>query len=309
MVPVLLGISLAVFILIKLTPGDPATAILGVQATPEEVIRLRRALGLDRPVYIQFLQWLWRVGQGDLGTSFVSKKPVAELIAQRFPATLYLTAVAMAVAVAVGIPVGVLSATRRYTRLDYVINSIALFGVSMPAFWFGILLILLFSLKLGWLPASGYVAPARATSVWHFLRYLILPAISLGLFLAGSLTRFMRSSMLEVLKQDYIRTARAKGLAEKLVVYRHALKNALIPTVTVIGLQIGILLGGAVITEQVFAYPGVGWLALNAIAQRDYPVVQGVVLLVASFFVLSNLFVDLAYTWLNPKIRFAGGGR
>lgn len=305
LIPVLFGISVAVFVLIKLTPGDPAAFILGVQATPEELARVRVAMGLDRPIHVQFFQWFWNVIQGDLGVSYISRKPVNELIFVRFPATLQLTLLSMLIALVIGIPAGVISATRRYTKVDYAVNAVALFGISMPAFWLGIMLILIFSLKLTWFPASGYVSLGQATSPWHYLKYLILPAVSLGLYLAGAISRFCRSSMLEAMKQDYVRTARAKGLAESRVIYKHALKNALIPTVTVVGLQVGLLLGGAVITEQVFAFPGVGWLALTAISQRDYPVVQGVVLLVASFFVIVNLLVDLVYTWLNPKIRYS----
>lgn len=306
MVLVLFGISVVVFVMLKLTPGDPAATLLGVQATPEELARVRRAMGLDRPWIVQFGLWLARVLQGDLGTSYISRKPVAELILTRFPVTLELTLVAMLVAAAIGIPAGVISASRRYTGLDYSITSLALFGVSMPSFWFGILLILFFSLYLGWLPASGYAPLARGLG--EHVRHLLMPALSLGLFLSGSLARFTRSSMVETLAQDFIRTGRAKGLAERVVVYKHALKNALIPTVTVLGLQFGFLMGGAVIIEQVFAYPGVGWLVLIAVSQRDYPVVQGVVLVVAAVFALANLLVDIAYTWLNPKIRYGGEG-
>ncbi len=302
--PVLLGVLIAVFIMVKLTPGDPAAALLGVQATPEELARVRQAMGLDRPWYEQFGRWLLRALQGDLGVSYISRKPVLELILTRLPVTFELTVFAMLVAVAVGIPAGVVSAARRYSPLDYAITALALFGVSMPSFWFAILLILIFSLHLGWLPASGYEPPAAG--LWPHLRTLILPGVSLGLFLAGALARFSRASMVEVLAQDYIRTARAKGLSEVAVLSRHALKNALIPAVTVLGIQFGALLGGAVIIETIFAYPGVGTLLLVAISQRDYPVVQGVVLVVATAFVLSSLVVDIAYTWLNPRIRLGG---
>lgn len=305
LIPVLFGISVAVFILIKLTPGDPAAAILGVQATPVELARVRAAMGLDQPFYVQFFKWLWGVLQGDLGVSYISKKPVVELIMVRFPATLQLSFFAMLVGILIGVPSGIISATRRYTGVDFAVNAISLFGVSVPAFWLGIMFILIFSLHLGWLPASGYVPLSKANSLWQWLQYLILPAGSVGLYIAGAIARFSRSSMLETMKQDYIRTARAKGLSESRVILIHALKNSMIPVVTVIGLQIGLLLGGAVITEQVFAFPGVGWLALTAISQRDYPVVQGVVLLVASLFVVANLLVDVLYTFLNPRIRYS----
>lgn len=302
LVPVLFGISLAVFLLLKLTPGDPATAILGVQASPQEVTRIRHALGLDRPWWVQYGIWLSNVVQGDLGVSYQNKRPVALLIVQRLPATVELAIMSLLIAAAIGIPTGILSATQRYTIVDYALTSFALFGISMPGFWFSILLILVFALYLGWFPASGY-APIGADLGQHF-KHLILPAIALGLFNTGALMRFTRSSMLEVISQDYIRTARAKGLTERAVIYRHALMNALIPTLTVLGLQVGYLLGGSVIIEQVFAWPGIGWLALTAINQRDYPVVMGVVLMIALVFVLSNLLVDIAYTWVNPRIRF-----
>lgn len=303
MLIVLFGVTVAVFIMLKLTPGDPATAILGVQATPEEVARVRYALGLDQPWYVQFGIWFTNLLQGDLGVSYISKKPVTELIATRFPVTLELTIFALLLAMLFGIPAGVISAARRYTVLDYTITSLSLFGVSMPTFWFAILLILLFSLYLGWLPASGYV-PWRRGVAPH-LRSLIMPGISLGLFLMGSLARFSRASMIETLVKDYVRTANAKGLAPRVVLWRHALKNALIPTVTVLGIQFGALLGGAIITEQVFAFPGVGAMLLTAVNQRDFPVVQGLTLVIAVAFTLTNLLVDLLYTWLNPRIRLA----
>jgi peptide/nickel transport system permease protein len=237
-----------------------------------------------------------------LGVSYISKKPVSELILTRLPVTLELSIVALLVAALVGIPAGILSAARRYTVLDYSITSLALFGISMPSFWFAILMILFFSLYLGWLPASGYTPWERG--LWPHFKSLIMPALALGLFLMGALVRFSRASMIETLVQDYIRTARAKGIAANLILLRHALKNALIPTVTVLGIQFGALLGGAVIIEQIFAFPGVGTMLLVAINQRDYPVVQGVTLIVALAFTLTNLLVDIAYTWLNPRIRY-----
>lgn len=302
MIPVLLGVLVAVFIMLKLTPGDPATALLGVQATPEEVARVRHAMGLDRPWHIQFGIWFGNALQGDLGTSYISKKPVAELLLTRLPVTLELTIAAMILATLVGIPAGILSAARRYSWVDYLITSLALFGVSMPSFWFAILLILLFSLNLGWLPASGYTPWERG--VWPHLRSLIMPSLALGLFLIGALVRFSRASMIETLVQDYIRTARAKGLAQSLILSRHALKNALIPTVTVLGIQFGALLGGAIIIETIFAFPGIGTMMLTAVNQRDFPVVQGATLIIAIAFTLSNLLVDVLYTWLNPRIRY-----
>lgn len=302
MVPVLFGVLVAVFLMLKLTPGDPAAALLGIQATPEELERVRRAMGLDQPWHIQFGIWLGNALQGDLGTSYISKKPVSELLLTRLPVTLELTIFAMLLAVIIGIPAGILSAARRYSWVDYLITSLALFGVSMPSFWFAILLILLFSLYLGWLPASGYMPWERG--LWLHIRSLIMPGLALGLFLMGALVRFSRTSMIETLVQDYVRTARAKGLAQSLILSRHALKNALIPTVTVLGIQFGALLGGAIIIETIFAFPGIGTLMLTAVNQRDFPVVQGATLIVAVAFTLSNLLVDILYTWLNPRIRY-----
>jgi len=303
MLPVLLGVVVAVFVMIKLAPGDPAAALLGVQATPAELERVRHAMGLDRSWPEQFGIWLLNVLRGDLGSSYISKKPVTELIGARLPVTIELAIIGTVLAALVGITAGVLSAARRYSKIDYSITILALFGVSMPTFWFGILLILLFSLYLGWLPASGFVPLAR-DPVRHF-QAALMPSLALGVFLAGSLARFSRTSMVETLALGYVRTARAKGLANSRVLWVHALRNSLIPTVTVLGTQFGALLGGAVIIEQVFAYPGVGTLLLTAISQRDYPVVEGVVLIVAALVVLTNLVVDVAYTWLDPRIRYA----
>ena len=301
-VVVMTGVTVLCFFMLKITPGDPATAILGVQASPEEVARVRRSLGLDQPWLVQLGAWAGNVVRGDLGASYINKKPVSELILTRLPITLELTFWSMLIAVAIAIPAGVISALRRYTWVDYFFTGFSLFGVSMPSFWFGILLIFVFSLWLGWLPASGYVPWSRG--VWPHLRSLILPSLALGLFLTGALMRFSRASMIETLVQDYIRTARAKGLANRRVVIGHALRNAMIPTVTVLGIQFGALLGGAVIIETVFAFPGVGTMLLTAVNQRDYPVVMGVTLVVALLYTLSNLVVDFAYTWLNPRIRF-----
>jgi peptide/nickel transport system permease protein len=303
MIPVLLGVVVAVFIMVKLAPGDPAAALLGVQATPQELERVRHAMGLDRSWPEQFGIWLAGVLHGDLGSSYISKKPVSELILTRLPVTIELAIIGTILGALVGITSGVISAASRYTRLDYLVTTLALFGVSMPTFWFGILLILLFSLYLGWLPASGFV-PLNKDPAKHF-QAVIMPSLSLGIFLAGSLARFSRTSMVETLSLQYVRTAQGKGLANRTVVWVHALRNSLIPTVTVLGAQFGALLGGAVIVEQVFAYPGVGTLLLTAISQRDYPVIEGVVLVVAMLVVITNLVVDMAYTWLDPRIHYA----
>jgi peptide/nickel transport system permease protein len=303
MIPVLLGVVVAVFIMVKLAPGDPAAAILGVQASPAELERVRHAMGLDRSWPEQFGIWLAGVLHGDLGSSYISKKPVGELIMTRLPVTVELAVIGTILGALVGITAGVISASKRYSRVDYAVTTLALFGVSMPTFWFGILLILLFSLYLGWLPSSGFV-PLNRDPVRHF-QAVIMPSLALGIFLAGSLARFSRNSMVETLSLGYVRTAQGKGLANSRVIWVHALRNSLIPTITVLGAQFGALLGGAVIVEQVFAYPGVGTLLLTAISQRDYPVVEGVVLVVATLVVFTNLVVDVAYTWLDPRIHYA----
>ncbi len=301
MIPVLVGVSLVIFILLQLIPGDPISIYIVPGMTETQIEALRHEIGLDRPLWVQYSIWLGNVLQGDFGISTRSKRPVLFLIGQHLPATLELTVASLLIASVVGIFSGVVSALKRYTITDYVFTSLALFGISMPNFWFGILLIMLFSLYLGWLPASGY-APWSDGLLKH-LSHLILPAITLGLFNAGALMRFTRSSMLKVISQDYIRTARAKGLMENVVIYRHALKNGLIPTLTFLGLQFGFLMAGAVIIEQVFAWPGIGRLTLTAILVRDYPLVMGIVLVIATIFVLSNLVVDVLYTWLDPRIR------
>jgi ABC-type dipeptide/oligopeptide/nickel transport system permease component len=300
---VMIGVTVLCFFMLKITPGDPATAILGVQASPEEVARVRHSLGLDQPWLVQLGAWAGNVLRGDLGASYINKKPVSELILTRLPITLELAFFSLLLASVIAIPAGVISAVRRYSWVDYFFTGFSLFGVSMPSFWFGILLILVFSLWLGWLPASGYVPWSRGA--WPHIRSLILPGIALGLFLAGALARFSRSAMIETLVQDYVRTARAKGLAPRRVIVGHALRNALIPILTVLGIQFGALLGGAVIIETVFAFPGVGTMLLTAVNQRDYPVVMGVTLVIALLYTLSNLFIDIAYTWLNPRIRLA----
>lgn len=305
LIPTLVGITLAVFLLIKLTPGDPATAILGLQATPEEVARIRHALGLDQPWWIQYGRWAIGLLHGDLGISYQNGRPVAELIRQRLPATLELAVAAELLAVVIALPVGIYSALQPKSLRSQLVTTMALMGISLPEFWFGILLILLFSLYLGWVPASGY-APLSEGLTAH-VKHLLLPAFTLALSNTAALVRYTRTAVIEALGQDYVRTARSKGLGERSIIWHHAFRNALIPIVTVIGLQTGFLLSGAVIVEQVFAWPGIGWLAVTAINQRDYPTVEGVVLLVALVFVLINLAVDILYTFIDPRIRYDGG--
>jgi peptide/nickel transport system permease protein len=301
-VPVLLVVSAIVFSLIHLTPGDPVAIMLREESDPATVAILRRELGLDRPLPVQYLTWLGRAVRGELGRSIRTNQPVTEAIRERLPVTLSLAAAATVLALAVALPAGILSAVRRNSVADVAGTLVALSGISLPNFWLAILLIFLFSVILGWLPPMGYVSPLR--DPWGGLRSLLLPAITLGTAMAAIVMRMTRSSLLEVLQLDYVRTARAKGLAERPVLLRHAMKNALIPVVTVVGLQAGALLGGAIITETIFALPGVGRLLVDAIFQRDFPIVQGVVLLLALNFLLVNLLVDVAYGWLDPRIRY-----
>jgi peptide/nickel transport system permease protein len=282
-----------VFLLLHITPGDPATIILGEQATPEQIADLRRSMGLDRPLPEQYLRFLTNAVRGDFGISIRAQRPALEYVLERLPATLQLSAGAFAFALLTGLPIGIVSAVKRLSIWDHSSMFIALLGQSMPVFWLGLMLIVVFAVQLRWLPASGMGQP----------QHLILPAITLGTFLIGLIIRLTRSSMLDVLSQDYIRTARAKGLSEGTVLMRHALKNAFIPVVTVLGLQMGTLLGGAVITETVFAWPGMGMVTVTAIHQRDYPVVQSAVLVSAVLVVLINWFVDVLYHYLDPRIR------
>jgi peptide/nickel transport system permease protein len=300
-IPVLLLVTAGVFALIHLTPGDPIDAMMAESVDDTVKRELRRDLGLDRPLYLQYATWMGRLLQGDLGHSIRNREPVIENVGRRIKPSLQLAGLAMAISLLVATPIGILSAARRNSALDRVGTSFALFGICMPNFLIALLLIFLFGVTLRWLPISGYVDPME--EFWDGLRSLALPAITLGLALAAVITRTLRSSMLEALSEDYIRTARAKGLSEGAVIRTHALKNALIPVVTVLGLQLGTLIGGAVITEYVFALPGVGRLVVDAVFARDYPLVQGVVLLIAVGFILSNLMVDLLYGWIDPRIR------
>jgi len=286
-------VTVVVFALLHLTPGDPASVMLGENATPEQVQALQRSLGLDQPLVLQYARFLGRALHGDLGTSIRAQRPALEVVLERLPATLLLTAGAFSFAVLIGMPIGVISAVKRLTLWDHGSMALALLGQSMPGFWLGLVLITVFAVHLRWLPASGMGS----------LSHVVLPAITLGMFLIGLIIRLTRSSMLDVLGQDYVRTARAKGLAERMVVMQHALMNALIPVVTLVGLQLGLLLGGAVITETVFAWPGVGLATVTAIHQRDYPVVQCAVLVSAVLVLSINWAVDLLYHYLDPRVH------
>ncbi len=296
----LLLVSVVAFVIVQVVPGDPAQLVLGTEAPAEALAEMRAKMGLDRPPLWQYLTWLGRAIRGDLGTSWRHERPVSSLIAERLPVTLSLTVLALSLALLVAIPLGILAATQRRTILDYACLLFAQLGLVLPSFWLGILLILLLALTWRWLPSGGYVNwsddPLQA------LRHLIMPALALSLPLAGTLARLVRASMLEELGRDYIRTARAKGLSEQLILYRHALRNALIPAVTLAGLQVGFLLGGSIVIEQVFALPGVGRLVLLAIYNRDLPLIQGLVVFIAAVVVIVNLMVDLLYVYLDPKV-------
>ena len=293
LVPVLLGVSLLVFAIMSFTPGDPAQLILGENAPAQAVEALREEMGLNDPFFSRYARFVGNAVTGDLGRSYTSGRDVFDEIFSRFPNTLILAALGVLIAVSIGIPVGIISATRQYSMVDSGSMLFALLGVSMPNFWLGLMLILVFAVNLGWLPSGGY-------SDWSSL---ILPALTLGTGSAAIITRMTRSSMLEVIRQDYIRTARAKGVAENVVINRHALKNALIPIITVIGLQFGYLLGGAVLTETVFSWPGVGRMMVDAIRQKDTPTVLGTVVFLATTFSLVNLLVDLLYGFVDPRIK------
>jgi peptide/nickel transport system permease protein len=303
LLPVLFLASIAVWLMIYLIPGDPAIALLGPDASREQLDRARERMGLNQPLPVQYVLWLGRVAQGDLGVSYLNGTPVRDLLRQRIPVTAQLTVASLVVALGVAIPLGILSAVRPRSRLSAVAAGYNALAMAIPTFWLGILLVLLFGLQLKWLPTSGYVPlwedPARA------LRSLVLPAVTLGAYVSAVLARFTRAALLETLVQDFVRTARAKGLRERSVVGGHALLNALIPVVTVVGLQFGAFMGGAVITEAIFDQPGLGRMLLQAILQRDYTVVQGTILFVVVAFVVVNLLTDLLYAYLDPRIRYA----
>jgi len=301
-VPVMGVVAIAVFGLLHVVPGDPAVIIAGDYATAEDVARIRSKLGLDRPFLTQVEIWLSNVIHGDLGTSIFSGLPVATLIKQRAEATAALTVLAMLISIGVGVPLGVLAAWRKGSWIDRVVMVLAVSGFSMPVFWLGFVLVYAFAISVPWLPVQGY--QPLAGGVGPFLRHLILPAVTLSVVYMALIARMTRASMLGVLGEDYIRTAFAKGLAPRRVLLRHALKNASLPVVTVIGLGFALLIGGAVVTESVFALPGLGRLTVDAIVRRDYPVIQGVILVVSAAYVLINLVVDLLYVVLDPRIRF-----
>jgi peptide/nickel transport system permease protein len=319
---VLLGVSVVVFFMVRAIPGDPAQTILGQQATQEQVQQLRTHMGLDKPVFVQYGLFLRDAITGDLGESIATGRPVTTELLVRFPATLELTAFAMLVAVLVGVPVGVISAVKQYSILDKITSVLALTGISMPIFWLAMILIVIFGVKLQLLPFPGRLSSGvgiqaftglvlvdsllsgNFAGFWDGLKHLIMPALALGTIPMAVITRMTRSSMLEVMGEDYVRTARAKGVVPWRVVFKHALRNAMLPTVTVIGLQVGLLMGGAIVTETIFSWPGIGQITYESVSRRDYAMIQGVVLYGALLFVLVNLVVDILYAVLDPRVRY-----
>lgn len=289
-----LGVSMLVFLIVHMAPGDPVMMIAGLDTPPEVVAAIRREWGFDQPVYVQYLRWLQRALRMDFGVSLASRERVSYMILSRLPNTVKLNLVSYALTLAIALPVGIYSALRQYTFFDHVGTVLTLLGLSMPGFWLGLMLIILFALNLGWLPVFGM-------GTWQ---HYILPSIALGVSQAAGIMRMTRSAMLEVLNQDYVRTARSKGLAERVVIYKHVLKNASIPIVTMMGFRFAYILSGSFIVEHIFAWPGVGRLAINSLYSRDYFVVQGVVLLTAGMVVTANLAVDVVYCWLDPRIRY-----
>ena len=322
LIPVLIGVSILSFSLIHLAPGDPAVTMAGEHASPQIINAIREKYGLDKPLTTQYWIWLKQVLHGDLGRSIVSNEYVTKEILERFPNTVELTIFVMIFAVVIGSIAGIISASRQYSVFDYSFMGIALFGVSMPVFWLGIMLMMIFGVYLRWLPISGRISMMisfqRITGFYlldsiitgnfaafiSILRYLILPSIALSTIPMATIARVTRSSMLEVLRQDFIRTERAKGLSERVVIYKHAVRNAMIPVITVIGLDFGLLLAGAILTETVFSWPGIGRYVVNAVNMRDYPAVQGCVLFFASMFVIVNLITDIIYVYIDPRIHY-----
>lgn len=302
LIPVLLVVGVVAFGLVHLTPGDPAAYMLGPDATPEDLARVRHQLGLDRPLHVQFLHFVVRGLQGDLGRSIFLDKPVTTALAERAEPTLMLALLSEAVALAIAVPAGVLAAWRRNTWVDRLVMALALAGISIPSFWLGLNLILWLAVKWRLFPVAGYVSPSR--DLLRSLQYLALPAVTLGSVHAGLIARMTRTAMIDVIREDHVRTARAKGLSEGRVLIRHVLRNALVPVLTVVGISLSLLIGGAVVVETVFNIPGMGSLVVASVQRRDYPVIQGAVLVTAAVYVLVNLLVDIAYAALDPRIRY-----
>ena len=322
LIPVILGVTIIAFSLIHIAPGDPARTMLGQHATQKEINEIREKYGLDEPLYVQYGIWLGGVIRGDLGRSIITNDLVVIEIGERFPNTIELAIAAMLFAIIIGGLAGVISASKQYSITDYTVMGVALFGISMPVFWLGIMLMMIFGVFLGWLPIGGRIdllipyqsvtgfmvidsiITGNFTALGSILKHLILPAVALGTIPMAIIARVTRSSMLEVLRQDFIRTERAKGLSERAVIYKHAVRNAMVPVVTVIGLNFGLLLAGAILTETVFSWPGLGRLVVEAVYERDYPLVVGCILFFAIVFVVVNLITDILYTYIDPRIKY-----
>ena len=301
---VLVGVSFLVFLVLHLSPGDPAQILMGPLATAQDLASLRQQMGLDRPLPVQYGRWVWQVVHGDFGRSIILRRPVLPEVWHRFKATVTLSAGAIVLAFPIGTLIGILAAARRGTLMDRLVTVVAMIGISMPAFWVGLLFIIAFSLRLQWLPGTGMYSPAGDGGMTDLLVHLILPAVTLALVPLSVIARLTRSNMLEVLGQDYVRTARAKGLSEGVVVVKHAFRNILVAMVTILGLQVGFLLAGTVYVETVFSWPGIGFMMVNAILTRDFPLVQGGVLLIATTYVTINLVTDLLYAYVDPRVRY-----
>jgi peptide/nickel transport system permease protein len=302
LVPVMLVVAVVVFLIARFTPGDPIRVLLGEDARPEQVQALRQLHGLDAPLPVQFGLWISRALRGDLGRSLYNRLPVTRTIGQHVGPTVMLSLMALAVALTIGIPIGIASAVYRNSWLDQASLTLVMLGAAVPSFWLGLTLIVVFAVNLGWLPSSGFRPPDEG--LWRSVRYLILPALALGVPNSALIIRFVRGSLLDVIATDYVRTARAKGLAERAVIFRHALRNALVPILTVVGLTFAALMGGAVVTETVFSIPGIGQLVVQSVLRRDYPVIQGVTLIVAASYVLINLLVDVLYLVVDPRVKY-----
>lgn len=304
-IPLLFGISIISFAIMHLAPGGPlAGYIMNPKVSPADIARLEHMWGLDQPLYIQYLKWLAAMLQGDWGWSYRTGRPVLSMILGRLPATLYLMSTSFLLSVIIAIPAGIISAIKRYSQFDYLVTIAAFMGVALPSFWFGLMMQLVFSIKLGWLPSAGMQTIGLGFNLLDRIKYVLMPAVVLGLINMASWSRYMRSSMLEAIHQDYIITARAKGLTNRVIIGRHALKNALIPVVTIMGLDLPAFFGGAAITEKIFAWPGMGRLYVDAVFSRDYPILMGVLMLTAILVVFGNLLADLTYGFLDPRIKY-----
>lgn len=302
--PLLIGITIISYAVMALAPGDPTSILMDPKVKPEDMERIKHNLGLDKPWYVQYFFWFSRLCRGDFGNSFIDGRPVLIIVLERIPNTLLLMSSSFFLILILAIPIGIFQSIRQYSLLDYILTVISFIGISLPNFWLGLMLILLFALKLGWLPSGGMYSLDFGFSLLDRIKHLILPAITLSVGGIASWSRYQRSSMLEVLRQDYIRTARAKGLKERVVIYKHALRNALIPIITLLGLSLPDLFGGAYITEIIFAWPGMGRLGVQAVFQRDYPVIMGTLLISSILIILGNLLADVIYAYVDPRIRY-----